>query len=309
MRVGHDGQAPSPGEGMAAHITPGECHLKNTMLACALMAATFSAAAKDKMIPLADADAALLKDKTVALTVHERPSFSAMTAGKASFGLFGAGAMISAGNKLVDENHVQDPAEIVRTNLSASLRDAHGVTLLAPDTTPTKATKPKEIATLHPEADYVLDVRSGGWMYAYYPTRWGSYWVGYSVQVQLVDTKTNRQVSNAACNATTRDNPNSPSLDQLHADGAKLLKDVTASLGWVCVQLLSKEQFHLAADKVATTPAEYANPLANIAPAAPVSEETAKTAEGAPAEGVASPAGDSASAPADGKDAGTDGSR
>lgn len=273
------------------------------MLACALMAATFSATAKDKLIPLTDADAALLKDKTVALTVHERPSFSAMTAGKASFGLFGAGAMISAGNKLVDENHVQDPAEIVRTNLSASLRDAHGVTLLATDTAPTKATKPKDIAALHPEADYVLDVRSGGWMYAYYPTRWGSYWVGYSVQVQLVDTKTNRQVSNAACNANTRDNPNSPTQDQLHADGAKLLKDVTTSLGWVCVQLLSKEQFHFAAEKVAATPAEYANPLANITPATPAAADSATTADSSPAAAAGSSA-----APAEGKDAGADGS-
>jgi hypothetical protein len=264
----------TPHRGGASYITyKGNC-LKNTMLACALMAATFSVAAKDKMISLSDADAAILMDKKIALTVHERPSFSAMTAGKASFGLFGAAAMISAGNKLVDENHVSDPADIVRTNLAATLHDVHGVNVLAPDTAPTKAKNAKEIAALHPEADYVLDVRSGGWMYAYYPTKWGSYWVGYSVQVQLVDTKTGRQVSNAACNANTRENPNSPTLDQLHANEAKLLKDVTASLGWTCVQLLSKEQFHFAPEKMAVTPTEYVNPLAGLG-ATPAAQATA----------------------------------
>lgn len=282
------------------------------MLACALMAATFSVAAKDKLIPLADADAALLKDKTVALTVHQRPSFSAMTAGKASFGLFGAAAMISAGNELIDENHVQDPAEIVRANLSTALHNVHGAALLAPDTTPTKATKAKEIAALHPEADYVLDVRSGGWMYAYYPTKWGTYWVGYSVQVQLVDTKTGRQVSNMACNANTRENANPPSLDQLHADGAKLLKAVTTSLGWNCVQTLAKEQFHFAPEQVAAIPAEYVNPLAGIQ--APVATDAASAGMPADAAATATPATDtsegaSAPATADGTAAGSDGTR
>ncbi|GAB3389475.1 hypothetical protein [Lysobacter fragariae] len=265
--------------------------MKQTMLACALMAATFSAAAKDKMIPLAEADATALSGKTIALTVHERPSFTAMTAGKASFGLFGAGAMIAAGNKLVDENHVVDPAEIVRSNLTAALRDAYGVQLLATDATATKATKPKEIATLHPEADYVLDVRSGGWMYAYFPTDWNSYWVAYSVQVQLIDTKTSRQVSNAACNSNTHENANPPSRDQLQANGAQLLKDVTSSLGWTCVQLLAKEQFHVAPEKVAATPAALVNPLANIA-AAPAASEggTTSTVVAAPASAPAAAA-------------------
>jgi len=124
-------------------------------------------------------------------------------------------------------------------------------------------------------------VRSGGWMYAYYPTRWGSYWVGYSVQVQLVDTKTGRQVSNVACNSSTHENPNSPSREQLVANEAKLLKDVTASLGWVCVQILAKEQFRLAPNQVASTPAEYTNPLATLSPAPGVEagKETASASD------------------------------
>jgi hypothetical protein len=44
------------------------------------------------------------------------------------------------------------------------------------------------------DADYLLDVRSGGWMFAYYPTHWGKYWVGYSVQVQLIDKRAGRLV-------------------------------------------------------------------------------------------------------------------
>lgn len=279
--------------------------MKKIFWALGLALACASVNAKEKMIPLAEADAAALAGKTVALTVHERPSFTAMTAGKAGFGLLGAAAMISAGNKIIDENQIQDPAEIVRTQLAAALRDNHSVQLRDLDTVATKAKKPKELAALHPESDFVLDVRSGGWMFAYYPTRWGSYWVGYSVQVQLVDTKTGRQVSNVACNANTHENPNSPSREQLLGDGAKLLKDVTASLGWTCVQILAKEQFKWAPEQVAAIPVELVNPLASISttpatdsPVASAEPEAGAQADTQTQEAAAAPLQDPAAAPA-----------
>src|SRR4051794_29356387 len=99
------------------YIPTGES-MKNVFLLVSLAIAGAPAFAKDKMIPLSEADAATLQGKKVALTVHERPTFVAMTAGKAGFGLLGVAAMASAGNKLVDDNHVQDPAGIVRTQLA-----------------------------------------------------------------------------------------------------------------------------------------------------------------------------------------------
>lgn len=234
----------------------------------ALLLLAASASAKDKVIALSEQDAAAVRGKTVAVTLHNRPSFSAGTAGKASFGLFGAGAMITAGNKLVDENGVEDPAILLRAQIAALLRDNYGANVLDVDATATEAKKPKDIAAIHPQADYVLDVRSGGWMFFYYPTDWNNYWVGYSVQSQLIDAKTARQVSNMACNANTQQSPIRPSRDQLIGDGAQLLKEVTQHLGWTCMQLLAKEQFRVAPDRVPTIPAEYQNPLARLAPSA-----------------------------------------
>jgi len=255
------------------------------MFGCAIALAALPALAKEQIIQLSTADAALLRGKTIALTFHERPSFTAMSAGKASFGLLGAMAMIKAGNTLVDSNHVADPAGIIRENLAAALRDAYGAQVLPADATPTKATKPKDLAALHVDADYVLDVRSGGWMYAYYPTKWGSYWVGYSAQVQLIDAKTGAVKANEACNANTRGHANPPSREQLVDNEAKLLKDVTASLGWMCTQLLAKEELSVPAETVPATPAEYVDPLAALVPAPP---------EGAAPSSPATPAGEQA---------------
>ena len=163
---------------------------------------------------------------------------------------------------------MEDPAGILRDGLSAGLASAYGAHVLEVDKTPTDEKKPAAIAKLHPDADYVLDVRSGGWNYAYFPTKWGSYWVGYSAQVQLIDAKTGKLVANEACNISTHDNPSPPSREQLHADGAKLLKDVVGSLGWGCMQLLAKDEFALDAGKVAATPTNLIDPLSALASAA-----------------------------------------
>lgn len=227
----------------------------------ALLLVVGQAAGKEKMIPLSAQDAEALRGKTVALTRHEPPSFMAMTAGKASFALFGAAAMASAGNELVRQNAVPDPAGLVRDQLGGALGQAFGAQLLPLDATATKAVKPAELARLHADADYVLDVRSGGWNYAYFATQWGRYWVGYSVQVTLVETASNRVVSNLACAANTINDGEPPTREALHADQARLLKHVTAALGARCVQLLGREQFRLTAAHMPVLPPALANTL------------------------------------------------
>lgn len=262
--------------------------LRNTTLLFVAMTLAAPVFAKDKLITLTAEDASLLQGKTLAVTHHNRPSFVAMTGGKAIFGMLGVAAMISAGNKLVDEKGIADPAILMREQLAGALRDGYGLVPQPVDTTPTEAKKPAELAKLHPEADYVLDVRSAGWNYAYYPTKFATYWVGYSVQVQLIDAKTGRQVSNAACNTNTNKHANPPSGDALLANDAQLLKDVTQGLGWTCVQLLAREQFKLADDKIAATPDSYKDPLAayaaqSHAPATPEAAPLPAPATEAPA--------------------------
>jgi hypothetical protein len=239
--------------------------VKKTFVACALLCANLPASAKDNGIKLSEADAATLQGKTLALTVHERPNFMAMTAGKAMFAMVGAGAMALAGDKLVDDNHVADPARLIQIQLADLLRDADGMQPMAQDTTPTKAENARELATSHPKADYVLDVRSTHWNFAYFPFEWGQYWIGYSVEVQLVDTKSGRQISSAYCSANTQTNKNPPSREQIEGNGAQLLKDVTTALAWTCVQSMATDPFQFPAAKIPATPAEYVDPLSALA--------------------------------------------
>lgn len=267
--------------------------ISSLAVAVALCLAPCGVQAKNELIPLSEADAKALQGKTAAVTTHETPSFVAMTAGKAAFAVLGAAGMIKAGNTFVEKNAIPDPAVLLREQLGAALRDAYGLQVSPPDTALTDEKKAAKIAKLHPETDYVLSVRSHGWNYGYYAAAWSQYWVGYTAEVQLIDTRTGRQLSQAYCGANTQSNPIRPTLDQLQADGAQLTKDILNGLGWICVQLLAKEQLKLPADKIPAIPAEYVNPLARLQPASAAAAPTTPAAapEEAPApEAVVEPA-------------------
>lgn len=257
---------------------------------------------KHKVKAISAPDATALNGKTVAVTLQKRASFLAMTAGKAQFGLFGAAAMVNAGNNFVEENAIPDPTIVIREQLAAALHNGFGADVLAADTDVTETKKPAELAKRHPEADYVLAVQHTGSNYGYYPGNWGEYWVGNSVLVQLVDTKTGRLVSKGTCYASTYKHPTRPTRDQLHADSAQLTKAVLTSLSWTCAQALAREQFKLPEDKIPTIPAEHIDPLARLqsngatqAPATPAAAaaeavvEPAEMPEPAP-EAVVEPA-------------------
>jgi hypothetical protein len=201
------------------------------------------ALASDKPIPLSEDAGALLLGKTVTVTRHEKPSFIAMTAGKAAFAVLGVAAAVSAGNAMVKENGISDPADIIERELAGAVIRQHGMQQSAGPSPVIKGDSTKELLALKVDSDYLLDVRSGSWNIQYYPAQWGKYWVGYSVQVQLIDKRSGKLVSNMACNANTIKHQPYPTRNALLDNHAQLLKDITGALGWMCVQLLGKEQF------------------------------------------------------------------
>src|SRR5690348_2384639 len=110
-------------EAQMAFIT-GRSGVVATTLLCFLATGCVST----KTVPLASKSSEL-KGKSIIVVQHERPSFTAMTAGKMAVGgLFGAvggavagASIVSAGNKIVDENHLEDPAPKVAQGIATDL--------------------------------------------------------------------------------------------------------------------------------------------------------------------------------------------
>jgi hypothetical protein len=285
MRVGSSGRAAGIIEGGIAMSAvapdnprtphslaiPGDSNLKISLSRAGLVLALCilpAAHAAKKPVPLSEADAAALQGKTAAVTQHKPASFIAMTAGKAGFGLLGVAGMVKAGNDFVAENGIEDPSVLLRTQLGMLLQNQYGLQVQPVDTTVTEEKKSAKIARLHPESDVILSVRTHGWNYGYYAANWGEYWIGWSAEVQLIDSKSGKAFAQTFCGANTQGSPIHPKLEDLRADRAQLTKDVLNHLGWLCVQLLAKDFLRVPEDKIPAMPAEYLNPLARLQPGA-----------------------------------------
>lgn len=273
--------------------------MKNVVLIIACLLAG-NVMAKDKIQPLPQAAAADLKGKTLVVTRHKIPSYTAMTAGKAGFALLGAGLMIAEGNKIIRENEVPDPAALLEAQLAPAFATHYGMQIKPATMAMIDVEKPKQIAATQTDTDYIFDIRSGGWMSSYYPSEWAKYWILYSVQVQLINAKDGSLVSNMACNANTHKHANSPSKDQMYANKAQLFKSVSTAHGWTCMKLLGAQQFLLPENALAATPAEYVDPLKTFAefkeaPAA--NAETAAVSVPAPLTDIAPPTAATEAAP------------
>ncbi len=238
-----------------------KCNVLIALLWALLAAPAFEVGAKTKTDAISDADATAMRGKTVAITLHERPDFTAMAPGKVMTGLIGAFSMTATGNKLVSSNNVQDPARILREQLANALRDTYGALPQAVDDVETKSTRADELAKLHPQSDYILSVKTLGWSYAYFPTAFNRYWTHYLVETRLVDSRSGRLVSKGVCATHTRPNPIRPSIEQLHANQAQLLKDMLDASAWFCAREIAQKGFRVPGDKLPVVPAALVDPL------------------------------------------------
>jgi hypothetical protein len=168
---------------------------------------TLAGCVSTKNVPLQQARMASLQGKTLTVVKREKPSFTAMTAGKAAFGLIGAAAMVAKGNSIVQENNVEDPAGYIAKELAGDLAAVYSMT----------------IVPVEGGADLLLDVRTVNWSFAYFPTDWNSYRVIYSTKLKLTD-KSGKVLAEGFCARIPEKSDGAPGYEELMADQAARLK-------------------------------------------------------------------------------------
>lgn len=184
------------------------------------------------------ADVAALRSSapaTVTVTTRQRPDFAAMTAGKAMFGLAGGLAMVAAGNAIVEENGVEDPANYMAAELAQSLSASLGAQVVDNGGGIAGTAAPAELAKLYPNADLLLDVQTVNWSFVYFPADWNSYRVIYSAKLRLIDTRTGALRAEGFCARVPDKTENAPSREQLLADQAARLKSELRAAADHCI--------------------------------------------------------------------------
>lgn len=177
--------------------------------------------------------------RTITVSAREKPSFSAMTAGKAQFGVIGAAAMIAAGNKIIRDNNVADPAVYIGEQLAGVVAANLGVQLAGNSGQIASSTKPRELAAQYSGSDLLMDVQTVNWQFAYFPLDWNNYRVIYSAKVRLIDTRTRKLLAEGFCVNMPERSEESPSRDQLLDNGAEGLKRELKAAADRCIPQLA----------------------------------------------------------------------
>lgn len=188
-----------------------------------------------RTVPVDVAATSHFQGKTITSSQRAVPDFSAMTAGKAMFGMIGAVGMITAGNAIIRDNQVEDPANYISIRLIADQSQKHSMTLVDNSGTLVADESPAKLAAQYAASNYLLDIRTINWSFGYFPTDWNSYRVMYSAKLRLIDTSNAKVMAESFCSRVPEKSEGAPSLDELTANQAQRLKDELRAAADYCI--------------------------------------------------------------------------
>jgi hypothetical protein len=188
-----------------------------------------------------------VRNQSIIYTVREMPAFSATSTANVSFGVIGALAAVSEGNKIIAENKVADPADAISAALAGAMQSSQGMQIvgqpLKVDTS--DAARIAELAK--GKARFVLDVQTQNWSVIYFPTNWTHYRVQYVATARLIDVDARSVVAEAPCKQVPESDANAPTYDQMLANGAARLKATLAAYAQACATSFGREVLALQA--------------------------------------------------------------
>jgi hypothetical protein len=156
-----------------------------------------------------DATATALERKTLAIEVGETPNFYADTPDRRFFGILGVFSMASAGNQLVKELGITDPAREMADALRADLgRRFQLVPSDAGDRT----------------ADLQLQIRTVTWDFRPYRNDAQRSYVVYAARLVLTDVASGRTIQSARCQSAPAGPDDLASVPDLLQDGGQRLR-------------------------------------------------------------------------------------
>lgn len=192
-----------------------------------------------------------MQGKSVTVIQPESPGFVAMTSGKGMFAVAGVGAAVAAGNKMVSENGIVDPAMTISRTLAAGLANDYGLKVVGESVLATSDSV-DALVSLADGSDYALEVATSGWSYIYDGFNFGDYYVGYSSKLRLIDVNTAKVISTGFCAYDAKKAGKAPvSHDMLLAENAAYIKQEFVDAADQCVRDFAVELFAISPQSVA----------------------------------------------------------
>ncbi len=216
-------------------------------------------------IALSPQDSTTIRGKTGTMSKYARPSFYVITAGKGVFssltgGILGplliVGPAIHAGNRLVQENDVEDPAHNIAKELGKHLERRYGVLVNSRTSAVCRKDSLDMLISTYGNSGLLLDVKTFDWGISWTVSGWNDYFISYSARLRLIDTKSKRVLAQAVCTkpgqlqlsvdgplSSLRFNSEHLSYEYLTANRARGLKDRLLEASRYCVDSFLSEAF------------------------------------------------------------------
>jgi hypothetical protein len=183
-----------------------------------------AAACASGAVPLDATSRSRLAESEVVRAVYRPASFSVRTPGGVLAGGGGAlGALVSEGiaghrGEATRGRHgLGDPALRVAEQVGKTLQADLGVGRVVVEQDPVPEDAPAGSGLL-------LDVRTEQWRLLYFPTDWSHYRVAYQASTRLVDPGRSAVLWQSSCDVLGSDLSESPTLEELEANDAALLR-------------------------------------------------------------------------------------
>ena len=217
--------------------------IKKTLIIVSMI--MVSGCAADKHVTISQQTAATLSGKVLQKSKYEKPDFSAMTFKKASFGLIGAGSMIAAGNDIIEKNLVEDPAIYMSEEIGLALSDKYGLSnsQVNPESCPSDNLN--TVINTYKQADLILDIKTIGWGFLYYPTHWKSYHLNYGARLRLIDTQNKKVIAEESCKYFPEYSEDAPSYNDLVDNNAAGLKNELHKAADYCIEIFKEKAFQI----------------------------------------------------------------
>lgn len=217
--------------------------MKKIML-CFVVSLWVHGCASVKNIALTPSSSQNLRGKSLVLIKHQSPDFIAMTSGKGMFAVAGVGAAAKAGNALVKEEGIEDPALKISRSVAQVLKARYGVTVKGISRAYAESDDLQTITRLAAGQDYALDVATNGWSFIYDGFNFSDYLVGYSAKLRLIDVKAGKVLAEGLCIYDWKKaGKPTVSYEELMANDAAVIKKHLAESVDFCARYYSKALF------------------------------------------------------------------
>jgi len=191
--------------------------------------------------PMSDSLATQLRGQDVAIVTLPPSTFAVVLTHAVGLGPLGLPEMVAEGRRVLEADHIVDPADAIATVLGDAIASRRGAIVLQPHATSPRDDPAAIVAAAPAGARYGLAVGTVSWGVGNLPLPRSNYFVSYVARARLIDVRTHDVVAEAGCMQPSDGSEFNGPYAELRADDGRLLKAELAARVDRCIPHIERD--------------------------------------------------------------------